>query len=476
MHAGPIVEIEADLIQTGMRQCEFPVLPYFVVQMNLLSRLFQRAAPEGKPLVSSLGRFSDANKAADQYRHFDHAHQAFELGNYREAIISFLHYLKNSEGDNVIFSDIKRHVNFSLIQGSRQISGLIKDDRIIARSLLVQGKSFSTSLLRKLLEKNYELNYCRYALDNEGQLHVVFESFVQDANPYKLYFGLKELAIQADKMDDLILMEFPNLTAKDVGHIRPVDKNLIDVKSSYFYSTLRFLENRLESGDLRKVKDPTVLICAILGTFYKLDYILTPHGQATELIEQSHKEYFADNTQPVEVKVANLRHKLRELSSVSADELRQEWYEVIYTFGINSPVDLFQVQNFIRSEWNKIDWYIENNQFDAAQAAIEFVIGYSFFNYSIDQLLKSILTLYYRVSDFQFFAKTFPGHGLVNSSGGINKKKVLASCKTIIDEHEDQYHNINIPIDILNFSSVYHFGHSLLKLVLSSSFVEVEGK
>ncbi len=442
--------------------------------MGIWNRIFQRIDPADIPAPGHFGRFSDAYKKTEQYSRWDSAMQAFDDQNYRDTLHHFLLYLLNDEEDNIIVDDKSRNMDFSIIQGSKKITGQFLDDRLFAISHLVSGSSYSTGLLRRLLEKNYELNYCRYALNKEGQITIIFESFIKDANPYKLFFGLKELAIHADKMDDLILIEFEELKAQDAGHTRPVSEELATIKSDFYFSKLGILDNELKNGYLKRSRDPNSIIYSILSTFYKIDFLLAPHGKSTELIEGAHKSYFSEGTRSVELKVQALMNAVDKVMDIPTEDLHKEWYDVIYTFGINPPIDLYQAQSSIQTEIKKVDWYIENNEFDEAKAVTGFIIGYILFDYSVDHLLKSLLTMYYRVIDADYFTRLGYKSEFISKKGGLNKNKISAEFKRIIDVYEDEFHNVVIPLNRLNYTTTYHFGQSLLHLILNSKFIPIE--
>ena len=73
---------------------------------------------------------------------------------------------------------------------------------------IAKGEQLNVGLLRRLIEHNYGLKYSRYALDAEGYITIVFDTFLLDGSPYKLYYALKEIATHADKQDDLLISEF----------------------------------------------------------------------------------------------------------------------------------------------------------------------------------------------------------------------------------------------------------------------------
>ena len=442
--------------------------------MGLLNRIFNRNDQTDILSPDRFGRYSDAFKSEDRYRHWDRAIRSFDSGEFRNALIEFLSYLRNQEEDNIHIKENSRNLEFSIIQGSKKIKGQFVNDLLVVHAHLVSGTTYPTGLMRRLLEKNYQLNYCRYALSEKNELTLIFDSFIRDANPYKLYFGLKELALQADKIDDLILIEFNQLAAFQEDHLRSISDSIIDAKTNFYYKKISALKAQLDNGYLKKIRDTNSIIYAVLATFYELDFLLTPHGKSTEIIERAHKSYFADSTRHEELKISDLLSEVEKLYQIAPENLKKEWYGVIYTFGINSPVDLRQVQSTIATEIKKVDWYIENNQFDEARAITGFIIGYILFDYAIDYLLKSLLLLYYRILNQDFFNSMGIQSNFINNKGSLNKSKIESEIERIIDFYSSEYHIVKIPVDDLQYQSIYHFGQSLLHLIQNSSFTPIE--
>jgi len=444
--------------------------------MGLWNRIFNRDNAEIEVCLHTCGRYSDAHKSADHYTHFDEANRLFEKNHYRDAVIHFLAYLKNDEGDNVTVQENQKNLEFQLLQGSKVISGSLEDGRILMRSPLVSGSEYSVNLLRRLLEKNYDLNYCRFALDEQNQLHTIFESYVKDANPYKLYYGLKEMSLQADKMDDLILSEFDSFKARNIEHTRDESIEIVELKTNLFYRKLQVLQDNLDSGYLSRTHDRNIVVYAILSTFYKIDFLLVPQGQTGNIIERAHHAFYADSTESIEIKISKLKEAITKLQALDTGMIKREWYKVIYTFGINPPVDLQQVQQYIQPEINKVQWYIRQNKFDEAATTVDFIVGYILFNYAVDPLLKSLLLFHYRITHHTFFKEMKFEGDFIKSNGELKKNKLISELKQTIDFFEDDYHAVKIPIDLLQFDNEYHFGYSLLNMIASSYFIEMQAR
>ncbi|MBK9533546.1 MAG: hypothetical protein IPO42_17510, partial [Chitinophagaceae bacterium] len=187
---------------------------------------------------------SDAYKSKEQYAEWDASLKLFEEQNCREAIKHLLQYLKNQSGDNII---IEQEGKFILYQGSKQIH-CTYDERIFkAVCLVAHCKELNVGFLRKAVEHNFRLNYARFALDADDNLCLIFDSLLADASPYKLYYGLKELALQADKDDDILLDEFEYLEPIQNHHIKTLSPEIIAIK-------IQFIR-----AQIQKVFEPNVL-------------------------------------------------------------------------------------------------------------------------------------------------------------------------------------------------------------------------
>jgi len=80
----------------------------------------------------------------------------------------------------------------------------------------------ATAVMRRLLEMNFSLFYTRSAMDENNTLCLVFDSEVSAASPNKLYYGMRELATKADRLDDMLLADFSNLKPVGIEHITTI--------------------------------------------------------------------------------------------------------------------------------------------------------------------------------------------------------------------------------------------------------------
>lgn len=165
-----------------------------------------------------LGRYTDSYKEKAQYESWDKALNKFEANEYLESYKEFFKYLRDDKEDNVRWAEENGGIHFEVLQGSKRVSGFADARQLKAEARIANAKELSVAFMRRLVEANYSMDYCRYALDDENNLVVKFDTFTLDGSPYKLYYALKEVAMNADKQDDLLLDEFESmLTWIDTG-------------------------------------------------------------------------------------------------------------------------------------------------------------------------------------------------------------------------------------------------------------------
>jgi len=171
----------------------------------MLDKLFGWGKKKEEPEPSvSFGRYSDNNKHNEKVNRWTDADALFKEKKYFESISAFFEYLKDDAAQNVLHERNGNEGRFELFQGSKIVRGTYNNEQLIAEATLAKMPQPSVPVMRRLLEMNFNLYYSRYALDND-RLCMRFDSDIRAANPNKLYYGLKELAIKADKLDDLLV-------------------------------------------------------------------------------------------------------------------------------------------------------------------------------------------------------------------------------------------------------------------------------
>jgi hypothetical protein len=141
----------------------------------------------------------------------------------------------------------------------------------------------SVPVMRRLLEMNFLLYYTRYAI-NGDKLCMMFDSDIETANPSKLYYGFKEMAVKADKQDDLLVQDFTSLLPVDTEHVVEIPEAEKDVKYKYMQIWIRETLDLIENVDGDKFSGGIAYL--LLALAYRIDFLIVPEGKLLLNIEK----------------------------------------------------------------------------------------------------------------------------------------------------------------------------------------------
>ena len=246
-------------------------------------------------------------------------------------------------------------------------------------------------------------SYARFGLDNENNITIVFDSFTLDASPYKLYYAIRELAVNADKHDDLLIDEFEELQALENNHLIDLSEKEKSVKFDFIIDKIKSVLADIENGKLDANQYPGGISYLLLDLIYKLDFLTKPEGFMMEALERMNRLFFAKDGKSAEQKNMILQKEMKALVERSKEEYFKEMYRVKTTFGITSPVTHERVSGLIDEVLHHMDWYNENDHENVALAISGYIVGNCLFNYAVAKPIKELYTLYYGIVEPEYF-------------------------------------------------------------------------
>ncbi len=359
------------------------------------------------------GRYSDAHKTLEKYDAWVRSTGFFEQKNYLQAYLEFFNYLLDDDESNLNYDAVQINedgnvtdfkIEFTLQQGSKIVRGFASSEEFVGEVKLVKVKdNLHVALGRRLMEMNYNLLYSGFSLDENGIIWIRFTTNTVDSFAGKLYNGLREIATRSDAQDDLLLNEFTTqLEAIDDKHIAFLSENHQKVK-------LRFLKKWIKET-LEEVKklDAERLASAIsymlLTLLYRIDYLLTPEGTITAILEDIHKVVFYDqNRLPVQRNAYAIK-EFEKILEFSDKELGQNFYETKSTFGLAKPAYEQDIKEIIEKQMQAATWFDKNDQQQFTPFVFEYMAGYCLFNYGLPRPTKEFLHLYFQIMYSDFFA------------------------------------------------------------------------
>ncbi|MEO1257163.1 MAG: hypothetical protein AAFZ15_00140 [Bacteroidota bacterium] len=430
--------------------------------MSLFDRIFGNGKPIEEPDIR-FGRYTDVYHTAEQDMAFDRAVQFFEDEQYIESYQSFFEYLKNEDEGNVKFWKENETLQFELYQGSKKIMGYADHKKLYAKAKVAKAKSLQASFMRRLLEKNFELKYSRFALTPEHEISIVFDTYSTDGSPFKLYAALKELATQADKQDDILLDEFDSLEQADLHVRRELPEWEKEVKYQYIVEQIKSAFDEIDNGKLNTNKYPIAVTYLLLFLCYKLDYLIKPEGYMMEALERIHRVAYEKDGKNAAQKNQGLRKEFQKLLDRPKELFFKEMYEVSATFGITAPVDHQKVVLAIDQELANAKWYREHGYDRIALAIPGFIASRCLFYFAMPKPDKAYFHLLLQTIESDYFKKL--GFEAFYENDRLNERLIKRRIREITDKHVDQYPGLAPDLKRLNFKSLAAFAESFCYMV-----------
>lgn len=416
------------------------------------------------PNELTFGRYSDLYKDDNKQLSWEKALKSSEEKDHLSVYRHFMDYISDDQLHNVVDVNAQdKQISFSFFQGSKKVKVVVDNEYISAEVKIANCIQPNIEVFRELLEENNTLNYSKFCLDNDGYLVMLFESPHSDANPFKLYDGLKELATIADHKDDGLIERYPEFEPVNTDHIRPISSYLLRAKFEYFNIEISTLNQLIDEYKLTNTAQLGSLAFLVNAFVYKIDYLLVPEGRMMQILDRLVQLTSTDSA----ILYQNIEETLRLLKLLQQKkepDLRHEFYHSIHTFGVTGTIDHAFVSNFIETNLEALDWYISNQEFVFSNAVCTFVIGKLLYDYTLPEYDKELAHLFFRVTEPLFFA-SIGMKGLVKN--GIIKKGCVLNCIEEIEEKSKKSGVVlNLNKSILNWEN-HSFPPSFL-IMLSS--------
>ena len=436
--------------------------------MGLFDQLFGKSAmsSSGEPNIR-FGRYDDSSKRPEQYAAWERALDRFAEGRYLDAQLALLEYLYDPTEDNLHWEQHDGYLDFRLYQGSQVIQGRMDAHRVTATARVAAVATPPPAVLRRLLERNYQLRYARFALEAGRYLVVRFDSRAVDGSPYKLYAGLRELATQADKMDDLLIEEF-TAVVPSADTLRPLPAAEKAVKFDFLQTSITRTLELLNTAGLRPAEQPGGVAYLLLALCYRLDYLLKPEGGTMDALERIHRIYLAEDEAPLGQKLTRLLDEFVRLRDRSRQDFFSEMYRVRSTFGITTTLNHDAFAQLLRTELDGMDWYADNALPAVAAAIPTYLVGQALFSYALPAPDRDLLHLYFHILENDYFQRLgYPQRYYATGTGTFYPKAIKKALQAIAQRHRGRHTRFAPDPSRLRYTDELAFQKSYLELVMT---------
>ena len=413
----------------------------------------------------TFGRFTDAYKPKSQTGLWNACENLYNEKKYFESYKLFFDYLKDADSDNVFYSIDNNFLRFQFIQGSKEIRGYFDGSKITAISVIAGYDSANVAVFRRLMELNYTLYYCRFAV-KDNRIVLKFDSSILDCSPNKLFYGLRELAIRADKQDDTLISEFKSLSDIE-SKARPYSQEQVDIMKKYFRKWISACLAKV-SG-LNKEQYSGGISYIYLNVLYRIDYLLTPQGVVFNDILKMSWTYFNDKESTLLQKLDYLGDDLKKINEYDDEKLAKNFYGVISTFGLNPPALKQSVDDSIINNIQNIKWYIDNNNQEIALNILEYITGYCLFSYGLNRSLRNMLGLIMQIINNDYVKEINNIDNLVTNNI-VNKDFIIQKFTEYIELDKAEFPDLNMNFDNIKFDTILNFAKTTLEEITKLNY------
>jgi len=354
------------------------------------------------------GRGINATVSPNEEELFNKSQEAFENKNILDAYEYFLNSLQNYKdkvpNQNITTKKEKDRLLFEIYQGTAKITGYTTQEHLFAEVIITKASSANVALKRYILERNYQLTYAYYFSDkNYIKLKLYLDNITM--TPQKIFFPLREIALNADFDKEYIVSEF-NVELEDISHIEKLDDTELKTKYICMQNWIKQLNETIEK--LPSDDNAGMQAFSLLNTLFMIDYLIVPKYTIYQKISKKIQEYFNDESGTMESKNAEIREYINELQEMSFEEFEKNFYNAKYTFNPTEKTPKEDMDNFIRESLLKIRWYKNNRYKKIIPTIYKYVAFYILYNYGLNPVIKNLLHTLVEIQIFKQLLSTNP--------------------------------------------------------------------
>lgn len=437
--------------------------------LSMFSFLFKSPAVQDD---YHFGRFISYKKNSQQQEQYQESKKAFSQQRYIDGYEHYFNYLRffyqDEDIGNISYKKDENSMRFTLIQGSAIIKGDITQRRLSAKVNLAQTITDNIAVMRRLLEKNYMYTYSTFFLENKTlRAKIYFDNIA--LSPQKVFFPLRELAMNADKEKELLLDEFNDLEPIEIDHIEAMDQNLKETKLRFFREWIDKTEQKVA---LLPTQEQSGAIAFVwIGLLLRIDYFVTPRGKLGFDIYEAIQEYYLDDDKLIEEKNYALQQAVEKLKELDTQKLSKSLYAVKQTFDIFNANSMDEIRGFIEETLGKVIWYKEHRYEEVILTIYEYLGLYMLFNFGMNDCLRELVQLNVRLHNTDFHAAL--GMESLYKGEKINRSKIADRVQKIISSHSKQYPYLHDISREFKYESREKFHHSYFGALKTLNFSEL---
>lgn len=424
----------------------------------VFDKLFGKSRKKADDPAISFGRYSDNNKSVEKVSRWTAADNLFKQQDFHGSVEAFFDYLRDDQAQNVVLDRNGSQGTFQVYQGSKVVRGEFDGNHLQAEITLARMPQPSVPVMRRLLDMNFNLYYCRYALDKD-RLCMRFNSSIKTANPNKLYYGLRELATKADKLDDLLVQEFASLQTIDTEHVIEIPSAEKEVKYNFLQQSIKETVDYIASLDAEKFSGGIAYLLLTLA--FRIDYLICPEGKLLNELEKIVEIYFKKDEKQTIERNKGMIDGYRKMMERTRDEVFPFLFRSRHTFAIVTPQHHKSIADGIINSHNNVTWYRDNAYPLIANKVVEYGFSFSQYSYSLPKPLADLFRVFMQVNYSNYFSALGFGTRYYDAAGNrFDTDAIKNRINDIIAGWKSKYPKMEFRTTALQFGDLLQFNLS----------------
>ena len=371
---------------------------------RLISSIISRK--EKEQIVVQLGKYTTDIDFAKNGK-LSEALTFYRQERYGLAYKSVLEYLMTVSFNGVVLTEKEDgKIGFIIYQGSKQVEGEVSDDMVIAHADVVRySGELKLELMEMLLKENYFLRYGRFVLLPD-RISLKFDSKSKCLTPYDFYNALREIALTADRYDDILIESYNGLEPINIQHIIELSPEQKKAKVDFFKLWIRqylTVVDRLTKDKFGKEHNKGLVSYILLSLIYKLYYLIAPEGVLLDELKQM-DSLFWEGHEDVIIKNEILYNRLMVLYKMNNEQLSKWFYNVRSTFSMVKAVEPEKIKSFIEAELESLKWMRLDKYYSQYYIyGLEYILGYLCFHIAMKPVYIELVNIVWRAMNDKFF-------------------------------------------------------------------------
>lgn len=442
--------------------------------MKLFDTIKDWFAPLPMHRAPLYGRGIHALPNAREKELFDRASEAFISGDilsgYEYFLSSIIHQGNSISIPHLSIERSPDSLAFTLYQGYALIKGVVSETSLEAHADIALSEKLHVATKRRFLERDFQLTYCRFS-DAKGIIKLSIRLDNATITPQKIFYPLREIALNADFEKEFIAGEFDESVLLDTAHLLPIAQEKIESNYAFMHQWIK--ETRQSLIGLLSNDNTGMTSFSYLALLLQIDYLLLPHKKMAKNISEKINGYFMDDEKLTEDKNADLEQYLSELSAMDIESFSTQFYDAAYTFSPFEQAMHDEIAAFIDESLGKVRWYKNNRSTYVIPVIYRYISLYVLYNYGLHPSLRALLHLHVEVYASDFF-KAAGETPLYDPHTKTFKENLIAQrIREAIEPYMSRYKGLSNFSEHLNYSDLDHFSQSFYLQVKNLDYTEV---